>query len=122
MGSECTPRGIHHIRIKIGEGCPINSVFVGRRSTGEIYTIQLAEQHPGRDWILSRIIWLTGDQAGVNRGGDVDTLRRMIYIHGTPESEPLGVPLSHGCIRMHSSDLVTLFDLVDTGTPVMIED
>ncbi len=122
MGSECTPRGAHHVRIKIGDGCPLDSVFVGRRPTGEIYTYELAQQHPGRDWILSRIIWLSGDQPRVNRGGDVDTLRRMIYIHGTPESEPVGVPLSHGCIRMHNRDLVTLFDLVDAGTPVMIED
>jgi len=122
MGSECTPRGAHHVRIKIGDSCPEGTVFVGRRTTGEIYNQKIAEQHPERDWILTRILWLSGDDIGVNRGGEVDTLRRMIYIHGTPEHEPMGVPMSHGCIRMRNSDLVMLFDMVDAGTDVLIED
>ncbi len=122
LGSGCTPRGRHHIRIKIGEGCAENTVFVGRRPTGEIHTPQLQQQQPERDWILTRILWLTGEEAGLNRGGEVDTLRRMIYIHGTPESEPMGVARSHGCIRMHNHDLIPLFDLLSTGTRVVIEE
>lgn len=122
IGSNCTPRGMHRVRIKIGEGVPENSVFVGRRTTGEIYTSQLAREHPQRDWILSRIIWLTGTEPGRNRGGAVDTLRRYIYIHGTPESEPMGVPASHGCIRMRNSDLLRLFQRIEKGTPVEIRE
>nr|WP_245828589.1 L,D-transpeptidase [Solemya elarraichensis gill symbiont] len=119
-GSECTPRGMHAVRLKIGDGCPLNTVFVGRRRTGEIYTPELGEADPQRDWILTRIIWLTGTEQGFNRGGQCDSLRRFIYIHGTPDSEPMGKPCSHGCIRMRNSDLVKLFELVDNGMPVLI--
>lgn len=119
-GSGCTPRGWHRIRIRIGAGCPLNTVFVGRRPTGEIYSAALAADAPGRDWILTRILWLTGLESGCNRGGAVDTLRRYIYIHGTPDSEPMGVPASHGCIRMRNADLVELFDQVEMGMPVLI--
>ncbi|MCW8908680.1 MAG: L,D-transpeptidase [Sedimenticola sp.] len=122
MGSGCTPRGMHRIRLKIGAGCPENSVFVGRRATGEIYSAHLGHEHPERDWILTRIIWLTGCEPGQNRGGSVDTLRRFIYIHGTPESEPMGVAASHGCIRMRNTDLLRLFEMVDVGTPVDIRE
>ena len=121
-GSGCTPRGWHRIRIRIGAGCPLNSVFVGRRPTGEIYTPGLAAGAPGRDWILTRILWLTGTESGRNRGGVVDTLRRYIYIHGTPDSEPMGVPVSHGCIRMRNMDLMALFDRVESGLPVLISE
>ena len=121
-GSGCTPRGEHRIRIKIGEGCSTGTVFQGRRATGEIYSEDLAEQFPGRDWILSRIIWLTGCESGVNRGGSVDTLKRFIYIHGTPDTEEMGKPLSHGCIRMRNADIIELFDLVDNKMPVIIRD
>lgn len=119
-GSGCTPRGWHRIRIKIGAGLPINTVFVGRRSTGEIYDLALAARHPERDWILTRILWLTGLETGFNRGGDRDTLRRFIYIHGCPDETPMGVPLSHGCIRMRNRDLLELFDQVRTGDRVYI--
>lgn len=122
MGSGCTPRGWHHIRIAIGGDCATNTVFVGRRQTGEIYSASLALQHPTRDWVLTRILWLTGDESGRNRGGDVDSLRRYIYIHGTPDSEPMGVPRSHGCIRMRNSDLIELYDQVSAGTLVEITD
>jgi len=88
QGSGCTPLGQHKIRLKIGENSPPGSVFVGRRPTGEIHDQDLASRHPERDWILSRIIWLTGTEQGRNRGGDVDTLRRFIYIHGTPITSP----------------------------------
>ena len=119
--SGCTPLGLHRIRIKIGEGCPANSVFVARRPSGEIYSAQLAAAQPQRDWILTRILWLGGCEPGVNRGGDCDTLRRFIYIHGCPDSEPMGVPASHGCIRMRNSDLLELFEQVENGTRVLIE-
>ena len=119
-GSECTPRGRHRIRLRIGEGCPANTVFVGRRPTGEVYGPELARRFPDRDWILTRILWLTGLESGHNRGGRVDSLRRFIYVHGCPDSEPMGVPLSHGCIRMRNRDLIELFDLVRAGTLVDI--
>jgi lipoprotein-anchoring transpeptidase ErfK/SrfK len=116
--SGCTPRGRHRVRLRIGEGCPANTVFVGRRPTGEIYSADLAAAEPDRDWILTRILWLTGTEPGRNRGGRVDTLRRYIYIHGCPDSAPLGVPRSHGCIRMRNADLVALFDRVRAGAVV----
>lgn len=119
--SGCTPRGRHIVRAKIGEGQPLNSVFIGRRPTGEIYDGALAEQYPQRDWILTRILWLSGCELGVNRLGNVDTMRRYIYIHGTPDTEPMGIPLSHGCIRMKNSDLIDLFDRITMGTKVNIQ-
>jgi hypothetical protein len=119
-GSGCTPRGRHRVRIRVGEGCPPGTVFVGRRPTGEVYGPALAEAQPERDWILTRILWLTGCESGRNRGGDVDTLRRYIYIHGCPDDAPLGVPRSHGCVRMHSADILDLFGRVANGTPVEI--
>lgn len=118
--SGCTPRGKHRIRAKIGAGCAENTVFVRRRPTGEIYSPALAAQYPQRDWILTRILWLTGCESGFNRGGNCDTLRRFIYLHGTPDSEPMGVPLSHGCIRMRNADIIRLFDAVTCGTTVEI--
>ena len=121
-GSGCTPRGWHRIRIKIGAGLPLDTVFVGRRPTGEIYGPELAGRHPERDWILTRILWLTGLEPGCNRGGECDTLRRFIYIHGCPDTAPLGVPLSHGCIRMHNQDLLALFEEVMVGDRVLIAD
>ena len=117
-GSYCTPRGRHVIRAKIGAGQPVDTVFVQRRPTGEIYTPQLGAQHPGRDWILTRILWLSGCEVGYNRLGSCDTMRRYIYIHGTPESTPLGQPGSRGCVRMRNADLLELFDLVAVGTEV----
>ncbi|MDO8207003.1 MAG: L,D-transpeptidase [Gallionella sp.] len=119
-GSFCTPRGRHIIRARIGEGCPANSVFVRRRPTGEIYTPELGAQFPERDWILTRILWLSGCEVGFNRLGESDTMRRYIYIHGTPDSEPVGLAASHGCIRMRNADLLELFDLVPVGTSVEI--
>jgi lipoprotein-anchoring transpeptidase ErfK/SrfK len=119
-GSYCTPRGRHIIRAKIGAGQPLNTVFVKRRPTGEIYTPQLAEQYPGRDWILTRILWLSGNEVGFNRLGNCDTMRRYIYIHGTPDSTKLGHPGSKGCVRMRNTDLIALFDLVPTYTEVII--
>ncbi len=121
-GSECTPRGWHRIRAKIGVGCPPGAVFIGRRPTGEIYSDRLAAEQPARDWILTRILWLCGNEPGFNRFGQVDSMRRYIYIHGTPESEPLGEPASHGCIRMSNADVLDLFERVRTGDSVHIRE
>jgi hypothetical protein len=119
-GSFKTPLGRHVVRAKIGAGAPFNTVFRGRRPTGEIYSPELALAHPERDWILTRILWLSGTEIGRNRLGVVDTMRRYIYIHGTPDTEPLGVPGSIGCIRMANRDIVELFDVVAAGTTVDI--
>jgi lipoprotein-anchoring transpeptidase ErfK/SrfK len=119
-GSFCTPLGKHVIRAKIGAGQPANTVFIKRRPTGEIYTPELERQFPKRDWILTRILWLSGCELGFNRLGAVDTMRRYIYIHGTPDSVEMGKPGSIGCIRMRNSDLIALFDQVSAGTPVEI--
>ena len=119
-GSHCTPRGKHIVRARIGAGQPENTVYVRRRPTGEIYTPELADRHPGRDWILSRILWLSGCEPGRNRLGDVDTMRRFVYIHGTPDGTALGQPGSIGCIRMRNRDILELFDLVPVKTAVEI--
>lgn len=122
MHSGCTPRGWHVVRAKVGAGAPENTVFVGRRPTGEIFTSALREQDPGRDWILTRILWLSGLERGRNRLGHVDTMRRYIYIHGTPDDVLLGAPGSHGCVRMANVDVVRLFERVAPGTRVLIEE
>ena len=119
-GSGQTPSGAHYIRARIGDGLPEGAVLRGRRFTGEIWSPALAAANPDRDWILTRILWLCGLEPGRNRLGAVDTMRRYIYIHGTPDTEPMGVPLSHGCIRMRNDDLVRLFALVPAGTRVDI--
>lgn len=120
--SGCTPRGKHIIRAKIGAGCAENTVLVGRRATGEIYSPALGEEFPRRDWMLSRILWLSGCEVGFNRLGNCDSMQRYIYIHGTPDTEPMGEPRSHGCVRMRNADVIELFDLVPVGTPVEILD
>lgn len=118
--SDCTPRGKHIIRAKIGAGLPLNAVLVGRRPTGETYTSELGERYPGRDWILTRILWLSGCEPGFNRLRHVDTMRRFVYIHGTSDEQRIGQAVSHGCVRMRNRDIVELFDLVAPGTPVEI--
>jgi len=122
MNSECTPLGEHRIRAKIGAGQAVNTVFVGRRPTGELYTDDLGRAHPNRDWILTRILWLCGNEVGHNRGGNVDTQRRYVYIHGAPDSHAMGVPSSHGCIKMRNSDIIHLFEQVSVGTRVLIKE
>ena len=119
-GSACTPTGWHCVRAKIGAGMPIYSVFVGRRPTGEIYDEVLGKRYPERDWILSRILWLGGLEPGKNRYGEVDTCWRYIYIHGTSDEKSIGLPISHGCIRMKNTDVVDLFNRVETGVKVLI--
>ncbi|MBF0265963.1 MAG: L,D-transpeptidase [Gammaproteobacteria bacterium] len=121
VGSECTPLGKHIIRAKIGENCAENTIFSGRRPTGEIYCESYNVEFPDRDWILTRIMWLSGTEVGKNRLGDVDTMRRYIYIHGCPDNDEMGVPSSHGCIKMRNDDIIELFELVKPGTEVLIE-
>jgi lipoprotein-anchoring transpeptidase ErfK/SrfK len=120
QGSFCTPRGEHIVRAKIGAGHPVDTVFVRRRPTGEIWTPELTERFPGRDWILTRILWLSGCEVGRNRLGEVDTMRRYIYIHGSPDAVEIGKPGSIGCVRMRNQDIVELFELVPPGTDVTI--
>jgi hypothetical protein len=119
-GSFQTPRGAHVVRAKIGAGLPLNSVLKARRPTGEVYSPAMAEDEPGRDWILSRILWLSGKEPGFNRLGACDTMRRYIYIHGTPDELFEQKPGSHGCIRMRNADVAELFELVPVLTPVQI--
>lgn len=118
--SGCTPRGRHVVRARIGAGAPAGTVFRGRRPTGECWSAGLAAANPARDWILSRILWLSGCEPGRNRLGAVDSMRRYIYIHGTGDDQPMGEPRSHGCIRMRNRDVMELFDLVAAGTEVVI--
>jgi L,D-transpeptidase YbiS len=120
-GSLRTPRGRHIVRAKVGAGQPLNAVFVRRRPTGEIWTPELHARYPGRDWILTRILWLSGCEPGRNRLGQVDTMRRYIYIHGSPDTAVMGEPGSIGCIRMRNRDIVELFDRVAPYTPVDIQ-
>lgn len=117
-----TPRGWHRVAKKIGATEPLNAVFKARLWTGEIYSLDLGQQQPERDWILTRILWLDGLQEGFNHGEGCDTFKRYIYIHGTPETEPMGIPKSHGCIRMHSEDVQELFDLVKEDALVYLSE
>jgi lipoprotein-anchoring transpeptidase ErfK/SrfK len=117
-GSFCTPRGRHVVRAKIGPGQPLGAVFVRRRPTGEVWSPELHAKYPGRDWMLTRILWLSGCEVGRNRLGEVDTMRRMIYIHGAPDSAEMGKPGSHGCIRMRNADIAELFEQLPPYTPV----
>ena len=120
-GSECTPRGWHRIRARIGEGEPLDTVFRGRRPTGEIYGPELEAHYPGRDWILTRILWLGGLEPGFNRYGPVDTTWRYVYIHGSPDRGVTGIPASHGCVRLKTPDMIDLFNRVPVGMRVLIE-
>ncbi len=120
-GSECTPCGWHQVRAMIGAGEPADTVFVGRRPTGEVYASALRREHPQRDWILSRILWLSGLERGKNRLSDVDTMRRYVYIHGCPDDDSLDVPASHGCVKMRNCDVIALFEQVTPGTRVHID-
>lgn len=121
-GSECTPTGWHKIRAKIGAGQPLNSVFIARRVTGELYSVDLGELQPERDWILTRILWLGGLEPGKNRYGKVDTTWRYIYIHGCPDQLINGSPGSHGCIRMKNADVLDLFNKIEVGIEVYIHE
>ena len=118
--SFCTPRGKHIIRAKIGAGQELGTIFKRRRPTGEIFSNNTHRFDEG-DWILTRILWLCGIEKGRNRLGNVDTMQRFIYIHGTPDETVLGVPSSKGCINMRNEDIIKIFESADVGTLVNIE-
>ena len=120
MGSEATPLGRHLVRARFGAGLPQGAVLTGRKFSGETHGPALSAAHPDLDWVLSRILWLGGMEPEHNQGGNVDSFRRFIYIHGTPDSEPMGAPASHGCIRMRNADIIRVFDQVPVGTAVTI--
>jgi len=122
FGSECTPRGWHIVRAKIGQGEADNMVFIGRRPTGEIYQPHMRKEFPRRDWILTRIMWLSGCEVGKNRLTNLDTMRRYIYIHGCPDEDIMGIPGSHGCIKMRNKDVIELFNRIEKYTPVLIKE
>ena len=117
-----TPRGWHKVALKFGHSAPKNAVFKARQETGEVYDDALATQFPERDWILSRILWLSGLEENLNQGEGCDTFKRYIYIHGTPDTEPMGIPMSHGCIRMRNEDVIELFDLIPEQALVFISE
>ena len=122
MDSECTPRGAHIISEKIGSGLAPNTVFISRTPTGELYTPEMYKKFPHRDWMLTRILWLSGTEPGCNQGGNVDSHDRYIYIHGSPDEVEMGKPGSRGCIRMRNKDVIELFEQVEEGTPVHISE
>ena len=123
VNSECTPRGRHVIAEKIGGDVDLNTVFVGRRVTGEVYSPTFAAtQPPNRDWIITRILWLAGCEPGVNQGDGCDSYARYIYIHGTPDITTIDKPGSRGCVRMRNEDIIELFSRVKVGTPVVIHE
>ena len=117
-----TTRGWHKVALKFGHSAAKNAVFKARQETGEVYNQALAAQFPERDWILSRILWLSGLEDNFNQGEGCDTFKRYIYIHGTPDSEPMGIPMSHGCIRMRNDDVVELFELIPEQALVFISE
>ena len=118
-GSFQTPLGRHRIAEKIGDHLPLFTAFSAR----EPFCIYDPEtDDPKRDWILTRILWLEGCEAGKNRRGKVDTHARYIYIHGTHEEDKIGTPASHGCIRMCNEDMLELFENSHVGESVSIRD
>lgn len=118
--SGCTPMGKHYVRAAIGAGMPASTVFKARRPTGEQWSTELAADNPNRDWILGRILWLCGTESGINRGTNVDTFRRYIYLHGSPDDGVMGVPASHGCIRLRVNDMLSVFEYLAYGSIVDI--
>jgi len=117
-----TPRGWHRICEKIGDGAEKNTIIFRQAVTPWKYTEALHQQYPNKDWILTRILWLCGMEPGLNRGGDVDSYERFIYIHGAGAHVPFGTPSSLGCVRMKSDDVIELFDHSPIGTDVYIDE
>jgi lipoprotein-anchoring transpeptidase ErfK/SrfK len=115
-----TPLGKHSIKEMIGEEAEINTIFTSRINTKRSATIIDQFQDTDNDYVTSRIMWLDGEEDGLNKGGNVDSFRRYIYIHGTHEEGLIGTKASHGCIRMFNYDVIELFNLVNIGTKVLI--
>jgi L,D-peptidoglycan transpeptidase YkuD (ErfK/YbiS/YcfS/YnhG family) len=114
-GSNCTPLGLHRIAEKIGAGERAGTVFKSRKVVGHTSQPEFADAK-----ITTRILWLEGLEPGFNRGGNVDSHGRHIYIHGTPDQTSIGKPASCGCIHLADADLIPLFDLLSVGTLVWI--
>jgi hypothetical protein len=120
MNSGKTPVGLHSVKEKFGYNLPKGAIFNERVYNGEISNIYTDSIDRDTDNITSRILWLSGEEEGVNKGGNLDTFNRYIYIHGTPEEGLIGKPASHGCIRMLNEDIIELFELISLKTPVLI--
>jgi lipoprotein-anchoring transpeptidase ErfK/SrfK len=118
--SEKTPVGLHQIKTKVGEETPLNGIILGNAYTGKNATIITEEKSGKIDDVTTRALRLEGLEKNINKGGNVDSYSRSIYIHGTPEEGLIGTPASHGCIRMKNNDVITLFDKVKAGTYVII--
>ncbi len=115
-----TPPGLHSIKKKIGDNVPEGGLFISRVYCGKKVKIITEKEKAKGDYVTSRIMWLQGEEPGINKGRNIDSYNRYIYIHGTAEEGFLGQPASHGCIRMKNSDVVELYDMVDEGTPILI--
>ncbi len=120
-GSNRTPLGAHYVRRRYGAGAPAGMVFRARVPTGRIAAIEHRPRHIGEDLVTSRILWLAGLEPGRNQGPGVDSFRRYIYIHGTPEEGLIGRPASHGCIRLRNEDVIALFDALPVRSLVWIQ-
>ncbi|MDG1189514.1 MAG: L,D-transpeptidase [Flavobacteriales bacterium] len=118
--SDKTPLGLHSIKEKHGAETPLNGRMIGRIFYGHIATIYSDTTSSKTDDITSRILWLSGEEKGVNKGKNIDSYQRYIYIHGTSEEGKIGTPASHGCIRMTNKDVIKLFSLVKPNTKVLI--
>jgi len=114
-----TPYGLHIIKRKIGDDVPLGGIFESRVYDGQIATIYTQKIDVPTDFVTSRIMWLEGEENGINRGRNIDSYNRFIYIHGTAEEGLIGQPASHGCIRMKNKDVIELYNLVDEGTPIL---
>lgn len=121
-GSDKTPLGIHRVAQKFGAGAPAGTIFKGRVNTGRRAEIITEAKSINTDDVTTRILWLDGMEHGLNKGGNVDSKSRYIYIHGTPEEGLIGTPASHGCIRMKNDDVAALYELIDEGCFVVIMD
>jgi len=117
-----TPLGMHSVHEKIGRGAAIGTLFVNKKNTYKIVTIDTLENHTKNDEITTRLISLIGTEININKGGDVDTYKRGIYIHGTSNEKSIGKPSSHGCIRMKNIDIIELFKKVHENTLVFLFD
>lgn len=119
-GSNKTPLGIHKVKEKHGEDTPLNGIMVGRIFNGKIAKVYHDTTRSKTDDITTRILWLEGMEEGKNKGIGIDSYKRYIYIHGTSEEGRLGMPASHGCIRMKNKDIIDLYRIIEVGTLVLI--
>ena len=115
-----TPIGLHTIKHKYGDGVPLAGLFKSRVYTGEVSPIYAQKVKSPTDDVTTRIMWLQGEEPGINRGRNIDSYKRYIYIHGTSEEGYIGEPASHGCIRMKNKDVINLYEEIEEGTPVLI--